>query len=272
MAINRQDFIFNPTNCGVLATETALDLHARCHAEPLHALPGQRLQHPPLQTQVQGVLQRQDLQEERRQPAREDRLPSGAQANIHSVVAQLPTQLPARLTTLQKSCPAATFNANPFACPSGSRVGGATVTTPVLPAKLTGPAFLSPTAAPPSPTSTSSSNGNGIEVILVATPTSSRVSPPPPSPRSPTCPISGFDLNLPLGANSALAPNGNLCAQPLTMPTTITAQSGAVIKQNTKIAVSGCGVKVTSHKVSGHTAILTVQVPAAGRVSGTGPT
>jgi hypothetical protein len=55
------------------------------------------------------------------------------------------------------------------------------------------------------------------------------------------------------------------------MPTTITAQSGAVIKQSTKIVLSGCGVKIGSHRAKGHTAILSVTVPEAGRVSGSGP-
>jgi len=86
----------------------------------------------------------------------------------------------------------------------------------------------------------------------------------------PDAPVSGFELNLPIGAHSALTANGNLCAQPLTMPTTITAQNGAVIKQNTKIAVAGCGVRITSHRTSGHNAIITVQTPSDGRVSGSG--
>ena len=43
---------------------------------------------------------------------------ASSQSNIHSVKVDLPKQLPSRLTTLQKACPAATFNANPAACPS----------------------------------------------------------------------------------------------------------------------------------------------------------
>jgi hypothetical protein len=37
-------------------------------------------------------------------------------------------------------------------------------------------------------------------------------------------------------------------AAPLLMPTTITAQNGAIIHQTTKIAVTGCAVK---HKAKG---------------------
>jgi hypothetical protein len=54
------------------------------------------------------------------------------------------------------------------------------------------------------------------------------------------------------------------------MPTTITGQNGKVTKLNPVIAVSGCGVKVVGQKVVGHTAYLTVQTFAAGRISGSG--
>jgi hypothetical protein len=270
MAINRQGFIINPTNCGVLATETVLgstlgatqSLSTPFQVSGCSALPFK----PKFTASSSAKTSKKDGAS----LGVKIGYPSGVQANIRSVVAQLPKQLPSRLTTLQKSCPAATFNANPFACPSGSRVGGATVTTPVLPAKLTGPAFFVSHGGAAFPDLDLVLNGNGVEVVLVGNTNIVKGVTTSTFASVPDVPISGFELNLPLGANSALAPNGNLCAQPLTMPTTITAQSGAVIKQNTKIAVSGCGVKVTSHKVSGHTAILTVQAPAAGRVSGTG--
>jgi hypothetical protein len=56
----------------------------------------------------------------------------------------------------------------------------------------------------------------------------------------PDAPISTFDLVLPEGPHSALAGYGNLCKSKLNMPTAITGQNGAVIKQKTRIAVAGC--------------------------------
>lgn len=66
-------------------------------------------------------------------------------------------------------------------------------------------------------------------------------------------PIGSFEITLPEGRHSALAANGDLCSKTasihkhkvkhrvkLVMPTMIVAQDGAVINQNTTIAVHGC--------------------------------
>jgi hypothetical protein len=54
------------------------------------------------------------------------------------------------------------------------------------------------------------------------------------------------------------------------MPTVITAQSGAVIKQNTRLSVGSCKIKLLSHKVRKHMLIARVKVFTAGRLSLTG--
>ena len=73
---------------------------------------------------------------------------------------------------------------------------------------------------------------------------------------------------LPEGPHSALAALGNLCTQSLTMPTTITGQNGAVIKQNTQIAVTGCPptVAITKAKLTGNALLVTVKTRATGTV------
>ena len=63
----------------------------------------------------------------------------------------------------------------------------------------------------------------------------------PSKPNSPTGPHSALTANVPEKQRFSL------CATKLVMPTEITAQNGAVIKQQTKIGLTGC-VKA-SHKV-----------------------
>jgi hypothetical protein len=271
VAINRQGFLINPTNCGVLATESALGSTfgaSQSLSSPFQATNCGALAFKPKLTASSNAKASKKIGASL---GVKIGYPAGVQSNIRSTMVQLPKQLPSRLTTLQHACPAAVFNANPFACPSNSRVGGATVTTPVLPVKLTGPAFFVSHGGAAFPDLDLVLNGSdGVETILVGNTNITNGITTSTFAAVPDVPVSSFEVNLPTGPNSALAANGSLCAQALTMPTTITAQSGAVIKQNTPIVVAGCSVKVTAHKTSNHMAILTVQAPSAGRVSGSG--
>lgn len=193
------------------------------------------------------------------------------EANIHKVDLQLPIALPSRLTTLQKACTEAQFNANPAACPQGSFIGTATAHTPLLNAPLTGPAILVSHGGAAFPDVEFLLQGEGVHITLDGKTdikkgiTFSRFE------TVPDAPISSFQTVLPEGPHSILAASGNLCAPgktvavtkhitrrvhgrvrhltrkvkhqvatPLLMPTVITAQSGAVIRQETHIAVSGC--------------------------------
>ena len=56
------------------------------------------------------------------------------------------------------------------------------------------------------------------------------------------------------------------------MPTTIVAQNGKEITQQTKIAVTGCkpAIAVVRHRVKGKTATIVVSVPSAGKLVATG--
>ena len=67
----------------------------------------------------------------------------------------------------------------------------------------------------------------------------------------PDQPVTSFELTLPEGPYSALTALGNLCtAKKLTMPTELVGQNGAEIKQNTKIAVTGCPKAATTPSTS----------------------
>jgi hypothetical protein len=196
------------------------------------------------------------------------------QANIAKVDLQLPTALPSRLSTLQKACLAAVFNANPAACEEDSVIGKATIHTPILKAPLTGPAYLVSHGGAAFPDVEFVLQGEGVTLILDGKTdikngiTYSRFE------SAPDAPFTAFETELPTGPHSILAAylpasaKYNLCGTSLAIPTIITAQNGKQMKQTTKIAVTGCGpsVTITKVKVSGNSLLVTVKTSATGRV------
>jgi hypothetical protein len=194
----------------------------------------------------------------------------GTQADIARVKVSLPRQLPSRLTTLQKACLAATFEASPASCPPQSVVGHASVTTPLLSEPLAGPAYFVSHGNEAFPDLTIILHGAGITIELVGTTFISKAGITSTTFKAtPDVPFERFTLTLPQGPFSALAANTSLCGATklerrpvrlkrhggvvhvlravkrrfplkLLMPTEFTAQNGAQIKQNTRIAVSGC--------------------------------
>ena len=175
------------------------------------------------------------------------------QANIGKAQVILPATLPSRLTTIQKACVDRVFDANPASCPEGSLVGSATVHTPVLRSELTGPAYLVSHGGAAFPDLEFVLQGEGITLILdgqtairkgITSSTFNSV---------PDAPVSSFETVLPQGPHSALTTNlppkanYSLCNTKLNMPTTLTGQNGAVITQETKITVEGCGAVRAVH-------------------------
>lgn len=269
VSINKQGFLLNPTSCAAMATEstvTSTDAATQKLSSPfavgncnlLKFKPGFKAVTSSRTSKANGASLETTLNE----------IPG--QANVKSVKVQLPKALPSRLTTLQKACPAATFEADYRNCPAGSFVGGSRANTPTLPGKLSGPAILVSHAAAAFPDLDLVMEANGVRSVLVGNTDIKNGITTTTFASTPDVPVSSITVNLPIGPHSALAANGNLCANPLIMPTTMTGQNGTVVKQNTTIKVNTCGVRVVGHKVVGSTAYITVQTYAPGRISGKG--
>jgi hypothetical protein len=173
----------------------------------------------------------------------------GTQANITRVKVDLPKQLPSQLKTLQKACPAKTFEEGFEQCLKQfkhSKVGEAVVYTPILPVPLKGPAIFVSHGGEAFPSLTIVLQGYGVTVDLVGstfihggiTSTTFKT--------VPDVPFTSFELNLPQGEFAALASNlpekdkGNLCGQNLKMPTEFLAQNGTKINEDTPIGITGC--------------------------------
>jgi len=273
IAVNRPNFLFNPTNCGALASESTLTSTfgaTQTLSSPFQVTNCDALAFTPKFTaSTDAHASKPDGAE------LHVALTQGAhQANIRSVFVQLPSQLPSRFSTLQQACPEATFAAAPSSCPPGSKVGSAIVATPALPGKLKGPAYLVSHGSAAFPDLDLVLEDSGVRVILVGNTNISKGITTSTFASIPDAPVSSFALDLPMGPNSALGAYGSLCAKTLFMPTTITAQDGAQIKQNTRISVAGCAgkarsrrrVRILAHRIVGHTLVLKVQTLAAGRV------
>ncbi len=196
----------------------------------------------------------------------------GTQANITKVKVELPKALPSRLTTLQKACTQARFQANPAGCPPESVIGSAIVHTPLVPVPLEGPVYFVSNGGEAFPNLIMVLQGYGVKIDLVGDTLISKSGITSTTFKTvPDQPFSSFQITLPEKPYSALAANGNLCAptrtvtvkkkvstkakghkrtttrevketlgEPLLMPNEFVAQNGAVIHQTTTISVTGC--------------------------------
>jgi hypothetical protein len=239
--IDRNKFTLNPTSCNPLKIGSTLtsDLGAsKTVTSPFQASNCQALAFKPIfnvwtsgkTSRTKGASLTVKLS-----------YPAGAQANISKVKVDLPKQLPSRLTTLQKACTAAQFNANPAGCPVASRVGFAKAVTPLIPVPLEGPAYFVSHGGEQFPDLIMVLQGYGVTIDLVGSTFISKAGITSSTFKTvPDQPVGSFELTLPQGKFSALAANGNLCKAKLTMPTAFDAQNGARVRQNTKIVATGC--------------------------------
>ncbi|HEY2141951.1 MAG TPA: hypothetical protein VGG98_07825 [Solirubrobacteraceae bacterium] len=245
VTVDRPAFMFNPTNCsaltvnGTLSSVQGVQVPVSNHFQAANcaSLPFK----PALSASTGGKASKAGG------ASLDVKVSSGVgQANIGKIKVDLPKQLPSRLTTLQKACLASVFDVNPANCPSASDVGMASASTPVLANPLVGPAYLVSHGGEAFPDLEIVLQGEGVKVILVGSTQIKKGITSSTFKAIPDAPVSSFELKLPtgkysiLGANVPQSARYSLCGQSLSMPTAITGQNGAVIKQTTRIAVTGC--------------------------------
>jgi hypothetical protein len=167
--------------------------------------------------------------------------PQGTYADVAKVKVELPKQLPSRLTTLQKACTSAQFESNPAGCPGPSVIGSARAVVPNIPEPLTGPVYFVSHGGEAFPSLEVVLQGYGVKVILVGATFISKTGITSTTFKTvPDNPLSSFELTLPEGTYSALAANGNLCTEKLTMPADFTGQNGMEANYKTPVTVTGC--------------------------------
>jgi hypothetical protein len=142
--INRPGFTLNPTSCTPTEVSGAIDSSEGAGAPvqvPFQVTNCAALKfEPKLTVSTSGKASRADGASLNVKLTKPDS--QGAQADVGKFKIELPKQLPSRLSTLQKACTNAQFQANPAGCPAPSVVGRMKVATPLLPVPLEGPMYF----------------------------------------------------------------------------------------------------------------------------------
>ncbi len=254
VAVNRPGFTFGPTNCDPMSFTGTLN-GAEGAADPVSTpFTAENCQglafHPGFEASTGGHGSKVDGTNLNVKVTSQGL----GVANIQKVDLQFPKALSSRLTTLQKACTEAAFNANPASCDPDSVIGHATVQTPILKNPLTGPAYLVSHGGAAFPDVEFVLQSEGITIVLDGKTDIKNGITYSKFETAPDAPFTTFETELPSGPDSIFTANVpeakdfDLCGENLEMPTTIVAQDGAKIEQSTKIAVQGCGA-VKSSKV-----------------------
>ncbi len=245
VTLDRPEFTFNPTSCAPSAVTGKLASTQGATAtvsSPYEATNCANLGFKPaVSVSTQGKASKQGGAS-----LTVKILPVAGQANTAKFDLELPKQLPARLTTLQKACTEAQFNANPAGCPAASDIGTAKVATPVLGSPLEGPIYLVSHGGAAFPDTEVILQGEGVTVILDGKTQIKKGVTYSHFETVPDAPITSFEAILPegkfsiFGANLPASTKYDFCGQSLSVPTTITGQNGVVVKQTNKASVTGC--------------------------------
>ncbi len=273
--IDRPGFMFNPTNCSpleVAATVAGTHDETAAVSNPFAAAGCRSLAFKPkLSASTNGHTNYANGASLDVKLAFPNTKP-GTEANLAQLKVALPKQLPSRLTSLQSACRDTIFEADPAACPEASVAGIARARVPALTGLLTGPVYFVSHGRDAFPSPVVVLQGDGVSIVLhgstvVENSGLARID----FDALPDMPIDSLELYLPQGPHSVLGANTSLCALTKTvtvkhselkrmgrravrrvielrkhvragllMPTELVAQNGAVIRQTTKIQVSGC--------------------------------
>ena len=237
VSLDQANVMLNPTNCTPLsinasATSTqgsTVALSSRYQAANCGLLPF----HPSLAASI-GVARSASAS------LRTDLRNAPGSANLQALQMTLPKQLAPRASTLRKACPAATFDANPAGCGSGSVVGQGTVNTPVLPVPISGPAYLV-VHGKGTPDLDVVLQGYGVKLILAGTMAIKHGQTTVSFPSLPDVPTPTFELNLSkTGSGSLLSIASSICATTVKLAGALAGQNGAQGKSTIKAHVTGC--------------------------------
>jgi hypothetical protein len=251
VTINRPNFTFNPTNCSklqVAGTITSAQGLSSTLATPFQVTNCATLKYEPKLSVTTAAHSSKANGASLVFKISYPKGAMGSQSWFNEAKFDLPKQLPARLTTIQKACVAATFEHNRGACPAASIIGHAVVHTPVLPVALEGPVYFVSYGGAAFPDAVLVLDGYGVHIELHGnTFINGKTSITSATFRNtPDVPFESIEVTIPsgkfgeFGAYLPASAHGSFCGQKLVMPTLFKAQNGLEIHQNTAVGVTGC--------------------------------
>src|SRR3954469_4264376 len=159
------------------------------------------------------------------------------QAAIKKAVVTLPTGLFANINALQTLCPIAA-QSELFGCPAGARVGSVNVTSPLVPAAIGGPVFISENPSGGLPGLTITLASGGVAGILPATTRLNGNRLETTLDNLPNTPVSSFALTVDGGPNGLFTVGGPLCTSPVA-DARFTSWSGETATQSAPVEIAG---------------------------------
>ncbi len=285
LTINRPGFLFNPTNCQARSASASITGTGGATATPQAGFAATGCGTLGFSPTVSGTITGgTDAATGAGLTVTLD--PKPGQANLQQVSARLPSIVSARFSVVGSSCPVATYQANPAACPAASRVGTADAKTPLLPDALSAPVYLVISGNGSLPSLDVPLTADGVTEDLAGTITLTAGGLVTTFPGIPDVPITSFTLQLASGPGSALTLSKALsCAAPPSLATALTGQNGATVNGTVKLQIGGgCGgVKAASvttgpskwlkikilrvRHLRNHALRLELQLPASGKVA-----
>jgi hypothetical protein len=255
IAIDRPNFIINPTSCvgkTVSSTITAVEGAVATPSVPFAVAGCKSLAFKPVITATTDKKKNKTSG-----GSLAVSITQGAgQSNLGQVSVRLPKQLAARGSTIKSACLYKEWVAG--ACAAKTKAGDAKATTPILGQPLTGGVYFvtRPDGQPGLPQLRMILRGNGLEIALAGDVTVTKDGTTTTFPAIPDVPINAFQLTLPQGPYSLLdVAGGSLCdAGPIGMKTQLSGQNGARISRTTALSVKGCKKAKSSKKAKAKTA------------------
>jgi hypothetical protein len=274
--LTNNEFVLNPTSCAkasIAGTVTSTTGAVANVSSPFAAMGCNRL---PFKPAFEMSTEAKATKENGTGVHIKIAYPARGEANIAKLVIGFPKQLPVRLETLQKACPAATFEANPAACPAASNVGTATVHTPILAQPPTGPIYLVSYGSAKFPDAVVVLQGEGVTIDVdgqsfvsksaALTATFAAI---------PDAPFTTFEATLPRGHFSQFTSvrtvgraQGSQCGENPIAPITVTAHNGSSFTENLNMQIVGCRPSLAiQHAAAGAYALtVTVKTTVSGRL------